>query len=326
MTEFDSFREQMAMTNPPRSTATSAIAVPIADVRQLLLALLVRKSLFEFDAQTVIDRMLEADILGDSDAGVASIATILDRMDQGEIDPRARILTETETAGIAVLDGSCAVGHIAATQGMKLAIDKARAVGTGTVVVHHSHHFGAAVLYANMAAASGMIGLVTSNIGPATIPAQEGGQPIVTQHPLVISVPQGDACLSIDLAAPASPVGLSLTASILAGLLSGGRLPIVKPATATTNGEHFFLAIDIETFTESGRFGKKLLDGITAITAADPQLSRLLKVLPLSPLGSTSAGDGGAEAAQTISLPSSSVQVLATAARQLKIDAPWLAK
>ncbi|MEZ6056376.1 MAG: Ldh family oxidoreductase [Planctomycetaceae bacterium] len=297
----------------PAEQSSDDVHVPIDGMRGLLFELLKRKSLFEFDAEVVIARMLEADLIGQREHGCRCILTFLDRMDQGEIDPRARVLTETETSAMAVLDGSSAMGHVAATQGMQLAIKKAGEVGTGTVVIHHSHHFGSAALYARMAAMSGCIGLCTSNIGPATMGRNSEDRPVFARHQFAYAVPMEEEPLLFELNNDDSSLPGSLIPSILAGLLSGGRLPIAKPETAVTNGEHFLMAIDVGTFTDPSRFGKKLVDGLTKIGGSNGLASP--SGLPLFQLLAASDAE--------ILLSSEDATAIATKAASLKISVPW---
>src|SRR5258705_13008533 len=84
-------------------------------------------------------------------------------MDLGDIDPRARTITLHDTPAAALLDGSTGIGHVAATRAMLLVMEKARAVGTGTVVVRNSRLCGDAGGIARLAAEAGLIGLVTNS-------------------------------------------------------------------------------------------------------------------------------------------------------------------
>lgn len=106
-----------------------------------------------------------------------TIGRYLDAIDAGDIDPRARVLTVSETPAVAVLDGSRAVGHVAATKAMTIAIEKAKDVGTGTVAVGNSQHLGAASVYALMAAREGLIGFCTTSTGRPTVAAFGSAQP-----------------------------------------------------------------------------------------------------------------------------------------------------
>jgi LDH2 family malate/lactate/ureidoglycolate dehydrogenase len=143
--------------------------VPVAGLKEFLTKLLVKKGMFAAEAQIVVARLLEADLRGIQSHGCRMVPQYLRAMDAGQIDPRGQILTVTSTPAMAVLDGGRAMGHLAATKAMQLAIDLARSVGTGTVAVKNSQHFGAASVYALMAVQAGMIGYCTTSTAHATV-------------------------------------------------------------------------------------------------------------------------------------------------------------
>jgi len=165
------------------------IAVSIDSARDLLLRLFASKSLFKFDAETLTQRLIEADLRGQHYYGVASTLRLLDSIAAGDIDPRGRVMKVHETPAIAVLDGSRAAGPIAATKGMEAAIAKAKEVGVGTAVVGNSQTLGAAAIYALLAAKQGLIGFVTSSSGGATVAAAGSNQPAVGNHPMAWAIP-----------------------------------------------------------------------------------------------------------------------------------------
>lgn len=182
--------------------------MPVELLREFIVRVLVKKSVFQYDAQTTADRLLEADLRGISAHGVRSLPALLEAMDLGDVDPRGRVLIERETPAIAVLDGSRALGHVAATKGMQTAVAKAREVGTGTVCVHHSQHLGAAAVYALLAAQEGMIGCCTSASGGAIVTFPGSTQPALPNMPWAWALPAGDGPpLLIDLACGMIPPG-----------------------------------------------------------------------------------------------------------------------
>ncbi|MDF1742510.1 MAG: Ldh family oxidoreductase [Gimesia sp.] len=162
----------------PAQDRSQEVLIPLEPLKELLVKLFVRMGMFQVEAEIAADRLIEADLRGIHSHGSRTAERYLEAMDMGDIDPRAQILTISETPAIAVLDGSRGVGHVAATRAMELAIKKAREVGTGTVTVRNSHHFGAAAVYVLMAVEAGMIGYCTTNTGRATVAAHgstEGG-------------------------------------------------------------------------------------------------------------------------------------------------------
>ena len=128
--------------------------VPVEPLRQWVIDVLCHEAMFPVEAAAGADRLIEADLRGIPSHGTRALPRYLEQMQAGGIDPRATILTERDTPAMAVLNGGKGLGHVAATHAMQMAIAKAREVGTGTVAVRASQHFGAAQVYAMMAAAA----------------------------------------------------------------------------------------------------------------------------------------------------------------------------
>jgi LDH2 family malate/lactate/ureidoglycolate dehydrogenase len=74
---------------------------------------------------------------------------------------------------------------------MNLAVDKAAAIGVAIVGVFNSHHFGAAGLYARIAAERGMIGFVTSSTRLITMVPTRAAVPVLGTNPLAFAAPAG---------------------------------------------------------------------------------------------------------------------------------------
>lgn len=165
------------------------IVVRPDDLHALMVKILVKKGMFQAEAKFAASRLLESDIRGIHSHGSRALPRYIEGIDQGDIDPRAQVLVVKETPAIALLDGGKGLGHVAATKGMELAIQKAREVGTGTVVVRHGQHFGAAGVYALMAAEAGMIGFCTTNTGPATVAAYGSRGPAIANPAIAWGVP-----------------------------------------------------------------------------------------------------------------------------------------
>ncbi|MCH7823081.1 MAG: Ldh family oxidoreductase [Proteobacteria bacterium] len=165
------------------------VVVSADGLRQLLVEMFVRKGMFAVDAEIGATRLVEADLRGIHSHGSRAMWRYLEALDAGDVDPRAEVLTERETAAMAVLNGGMGLGHVAATKGMQLAIRKATEVGTGTVAVKRSQHFGAASVYSLMAADAGMIGYCTTNTGPPTVAAYGSSAPAVANNAFAWAVP-----------------------------------------------------------------------------------------------------------------------------------------
>ena len=173
----------------PAQDRSQEVLLPLEPLKELLVKLFVRMGMFQVEAEIAADRLIEADLRGIHSHGSRTAERYLDAMDMGDIDPRAQILTVKETPAIAVMDGSKAMGHVAATRAMELAIKKAGEVGTGTVTVYNSHHFGAAAVYVMMAVKAGMIAYCTTNTGRATVAAHGSAQAGTANNAIAWGVP-----------------------------------------------------------------------------------------------------------------------------------------
>jgi L-2-hydroxycarboxylate dehydrogenase (NAD+) len=104
------------------------------------------------------------------------------------VTPDVRIVHETP--GTAVVDGDGAVGMVAATRSMEIAIEKATRVGTGWVSTRNSNHYGIAGYYAMMALKHDMIGLCTTNANPLVAPTFSIS-PMLGTNPIAVAIPAG---------------------------------------------------------------------------------------------------------------------------------------
>lgn len=114
-------------------------------------------------AQLIARLMVESNLVGHDSHGVRHIPIYVSRIRDGLIRPDAepRIVEETPTT--AVVDGQGTLGHVAATFGLELAIQKARQNRISAVAVHNEEHVGRVGGYPEMAARAGMVGITLCN-------------------------------------------------------------------------------------------------------------------------------------------------------------------
>jgi len=201
----------MQIINYPEDPAQERL-IPSEGLRDVVRQILIKNRMFPADAQIAADRMTEADLRGLVSHGSRALERYLPSIEMCNIDPRAQILTECETPAVAVLNGGQGLGHVAATKGMQLAISKAKEVGTGTVVVKKSHHYGACGVYAMLAAAEGLIGYTTTTAGlpNVIVPGSTGGGE--TNHGLAWACPNpAGPPIVLDMAVAESSWGKILT-------------------------------------------------------------------------------------------------------------------
>ena len=95
-----------------------------------------------------------------------------------------------ETPSTAVVDGDSGLGLVVAPFAMKIAIEKAKNVGTGWVSVQNSNHFGIAGYHAMMALEHDMIGIAMTNASPLVAPTFSIDKMLGT-NPIAVAAPAG---------------------------------------------------------------------------------------------------------------------------------------
>lgn len=198
----------MAETLDIPSDPGQETVVQAGPLRDLMVKLYVHEGMYEVDAEVAADRQIEADLRGIHSHGSRATPRYLQAMGRGDIDPRGVTLVVRETAAMAVLDGGRNLGHVASTKAMLMAIEMARKVGTGTVAVRNSQHYGAASVYSLMAAREGMIGYCTTSTGPATVAAFGSRAPATANNAFAWAAPvRSGAPFCLDMACAVSSWG-----------------------------------------------------------------------------------------------------------------------
>lgn len=304
--------ERILIPDDPAQQTTVAVEKLTHVIEQLL----VKQSLFQFDAAVAAKRMIEADLYGRPAHGAGRIVDASAAIKIGDVDPRARVLTVHETHVVTILDGSRALGQIAATKGIEAAIAKAKSSGVGITSISNSQTLGALSVYLRLAAEEGVIAIGMSSTGGATVTApgstvgtvgnaafayaipRDQNPPIVFDtacgsaswaqlkllHRFGVPIPEGIAFTSegeptaeMDAAKFLAPTGgslgfgLSLLCSILAGPLSDGQMAIRKKRSDSgDDSQHFFIALNINQFTDPERFHKRVELAIAEMKELDP--------------------------------------------------------
>ena len=151
-------------------------------------------------AQTVAEVLVWANLRGVDSHGVLRIPRYLQMIDHGRMNPRPDIALTKETPASAVVDADRAAGPISMSLAMDRAIEKARNVGIGWVLVRGTTHAGAIGYYTLQAARAEMAGLAFV----ASVPnmAYHGSRKAsIATSPLAIAVPGAEhAPLMLDMA------------------------------------------------------------------------------------------------------------------------------
>lgn len=188
-------------------TATST-RVSFEQLRAFIAATFERLDLPAADALAVATLMAEADLQGSDGHGVIRLTQYAQRIKAGGINPRPAIRIVQERAGVALIHGDNAMGHLVMRRAAQLAIDKARVAGVAWVGTQWSNHAGPASLYARMPLAHDMIGLYFA-VGSANhLPPWGGLDMLLSTNPIAAAVPAGaEAPVVLDMATTVAAYG-----------------------------------------------------------------------------------------------------------------------
>lgn len=144
----------------------------------------------EDDATLASEVLLSADLRGVDSHGIARLSGYIRLWEAGRINAQAAVSILHQTPSTATVDGDAGLGLIVAPKAMQIAIDKAKAVGTGWVSVQNSNHFGIAGYHAMMALPHDMIGICMTNASPLVAPTFSIERLLGT-NPICVAVPAG---------------------------------------------------------------------------------------------------------------------------------------
>jgi L-2-hydroxycarboxylate dehydrogenase (NAD+) len=144
----------------------------------------------ESDAIKIAAVFMAAELRGLPSHGMIRIKDYYQLWKANRINVKPNIQVVHETPSTAVVDGDMAVGMVAATRSMEIAIEKAEKVGTGWVSTRNSNHYGIAGFYAMMALRHDMIGMSMTNANPLVAPTFSVS-PMLGTNPIAVAIPAG---------------------------------------------------------------------------------------------------------------------------------------
>ncbi len=189
----------------------SANKISKAQLKSFLQAVFFKLGYPEDKVNKAVDTLVKADLKGVDSHGAARLKGYLRQIDEGVIQVSAEPEVVHQTPSTATLDAKQSLGLLSAQEGMKIAIDKAKDVGSGWVAIKNSSHFGIASAHTDLALEEGMIGLAMTNASPLVAPAGSLSAMLGT-NPICFAVPAGEE----------SPVIVDLATTVVAN----GKLEI----------------------------------------------------------------------------------------------------
>src|SRR6476469_4782194 len=139
--------------------------IPADRIEEIGRALFVAAGAPQDEAALVMRHIVGANLVGHDSHGVIQVPTYIDRIKVGHIVPGAPWVVVKESATTTVIDGHWGFGYVANERTMRLTIEKARTANVAAATVFRQGHIGRLASYPLMAAAEGMIGLITADSG-----------------------------------------------------------------------------------------------------------------------------------------------------------------
>jgi L-2-hydroxycarboxylate dehydrogenase (NAD+) len=140
------------------------------------------------DAMITAKVFLAAEKRGLPSHGMIRLKDYFELWKANRINMKPNIRIVHETPSTAVVEGDGAIGMIAATKSMEIAMQKAGKVGSGWVSTRGSNHFGIAGYYAMMALEKDMVGITMTNANPLVAPTFSVSRLLGT-NPVAVAIP-----------------------------------------------------------------------------------------------------------------------------------------
>ena len=194
------------MASPPAGE-TDFIRFTESELHSVLSDIFTALGVPKSDAATVSSALVTADLRGIHSHGVGRAQLYVRDIREDLINPRTSITVVRDSPTTAVLDGGNGLGAVIGHRAMALCIEKAQAMGSGSVTVRGSNHYGIAGFYAMMAIPHDMIGLSLTNTSPVIVPTN-AAKAVIGSNPIALAAPTGTGCpFVLDMSTAVVPLG-----------------------------------------------------------------------------------------------------------------------
>lgn len=174
----------MTVTSPPKTAL-----VAHERVREQVRSILMAWGISDDDVSLIADAIVETDLRAIDSHGI-SMLPLYDQMRRdGRLNVAAKPRLLREMGATALVDADAGLGHAVSVRAMRRAAEMSLQHGCGIVCVRNSHHFGAAGIYAEVAAEMGVIGIVTSSTRFVAMVPTFAAEPVLGTNPLAFAAP-----------------------------------------------------------------------------------------------------------------------------------------
>jgi LDH2 family malate/lactate/ureidoglycolate dehydrogenase len=154
----------------PSYQTESARLVRIDDLRHCLALAFERLQITPVDAEGLAGLLVDSELRGHPDHGVAALGVLTTLFREGTLNPRPRVRVVHETSDALLLDGDRGCGPSAPTRAMRWCIERARERQGMAVAAVRDWQLLVAAPYARLAAEAGLIGFACTNFVPLVAP------------------------------------------------------------------------------------------------------------------------------------------------------------
>lgn len=203
------------------ATPSSGPRIPAADLTRFADRLLQAAGLPADKAQAVAEVLVEGDLMGHTTHGLAQLPGYLKELASGSMRSEGEPQVVADARAALTWDGRRLPGPWLVLRALAAASQRARELGTCTVVIRRSHHIASLASYHARAARDGLVLLLAcSDPNNASVAPFGGLDPVFTPNPISAGWPTDAAPVVVDISTSATTNGLT-------GRLhqEGGRLP-----------------------------------------------------------------------------------------------------
>lgn len=178
------------------------------DLRRFARALLTQAGVRDDIATDVADILLDADLLGHTTHGLNLLGPYLNELANGKMAKSGEPAVEKRRAVAETWNGGHLPGPYLTLRALDRAAAMAREYGTGTVVIHHSHHIACLAAYLMRATDKGLIAIIEcSDPAVAAVVPHGGLTSFITPNPLAVGWPTSTEPVLVDVSMSITSMG-----------------------------------------------------------------------------------------------------------------------
>lgn len=181
-------------------------SIQVKILRSFVEQVLRERGVPEPDAVAAADVIITANLLGIDSHGVVRLTHYVKRLENGTIKAAPDIKVERTAKAVGIVDGDAGLGHVVASRATRFAAEIARDVGTASVAIKGSSHFGIAGYYVRKLAEDGLAGMATTGTDAFLIPFG-ATKAFFGTNPIAYGFPASQTPVVLDMATTSIPYG-----------------------------------------------------------------------------------------------------------------------